>query len=151
MAEKYATIDGYLKSLPEEKQKTIQELRKVFKKHLPKGFTECISYGMIGYVVPHKIYPKGYHCDPSLPLPFISIAAQKNSFSVYHMGIYAEPALLKWFTESWVKQTGKKPDMGKSCIRFKKPEDIPFDLLGELATKMTPEKWITVYEKAFKK
>jgi hypothetical protein len=106
---------------------------------------------MIGYVVPHKIYPKGYHCDPELPLPFLSLAAQKSSFSIYHMGIYADPSLLKWFTEAYNRKMGKKPDMGKSCIRFKKAEDIPLDLMGELASKMTPAKWIAIYEKALKK
>lgn len=151
MAEKFNSVEEYLNSLPADKQKTIQELRKVFRKNLPKGFSECISYGMIGYVVPKKIYPKGYHCDPSLPLPFISLAAQKNSYSVYHMGIYADSGLLKWFTDAYVKKTGKKPDMGKSCIRFKKAEDIPLDLMGELASRMTPEKWIAVYEKTFNK
>jgi uncharacterized protein YdhG (YjbR/CyaY superfamily) len=151
MAEKFNSVNEYLDSLPDDRRKTMQELRKVIKKNLPEGFSECISYGMIGYVVPHKIYPEGYHCDPALPLPFLSLASQKNAVTVYHMGLYADPAMLKWFNDAYVKATGKKPDMGKSCIRFKKPEDIPMELLGKLASKMTPEKWVSLYKKAFRK
>lgn len=145
------TVDEYIASLPEERVGAIYKLRKVIHKNLPKGFKEEMSYGMIGYVVPHKLYPQGYHCDPKLPLPFLNIASQKNFIAVYHMGIYASPALLKWFTDAHAKASAKKLDMGKSCMRYKKPEDIPYDLIGELAGKMTPQDWIELYETAFRR
>ena len=110
-----------------------------------------MSYGMIGYVVPHELYTKGYHCDPTLPLSFMSIASQKNFIAIYHMGIYADPKLLAWFTKAYAEQVTTKLDMGKSCIRFKKPEQIPFQLIGELAEKMTVEAWIKLYETALKR
>jgi hypothetical protein len=141
--------EDYLNELPEDRKAAINALRKVIKKHLPKGFKEEMSYGMIGYVVPHKLYPNGYHCDPKLPLPFMSIASQKNFIAVYHMGLYADEILMKWFTDAYAKAVPGKLDMGKSCLRFKKPEQIPLDLIGELAAKMTPQDWITLYEKSF--
>ncbi len=141
------TPDEYLQTLPDDRKAAMQELRKVIKKNLPKGFKEVMSYGMVGYVVPHSTYPNGYHCDPKLPLPFLNIASQKNFIAVYHMGIYSEPKLLEWFTNEFPKHSKSKLDMGKSCIRFKKPEEIPFKLIGELASKMTPEQWIERYEK----
>lgn len=149
MQSKAATVDAYIAELPEDRQKSVNELRKVIKKNLPKGFKECMNYGMIGYVVPHSIYPAGYHCDPKLPLPFMGLASQKNAISVYHMGVYADPKLYKWFTEAHAKASPKKLDMGKSCIRYKKAEDIPFKLIGELSAKLTVEEWIAWYEKAF--
>ena len=151
MQSKAATVDAYLAELPEERQKALSKLRKLIKKNLPKGFKEQMSYGMIGFVVPHSIYPKGYHCTPELPLPFLSIASQKNSINLYHMGIYADEKLLHWFQEEFPKHSKKKLDMGKSCMRFKKPEDIPYELIGELARKMTPQDWIEKYENAFVK
>jgi hypothetical protein len=151
MQSKAITIDAYIAELPEERQKAITQLRKVIKKNLPKGFKEEMSYGMIGYVVPHSKYPAGYHCNPKLPLPFINIASQKNFIAVYHMGVYANPQLLKWLTEAHAKASTKKLDMGKSCMRYKKPEDIPYKLIGELAGKITPEQWVALYEKAFKR
>ncbi|MBE2229071.1 MAG: DUF1801 domain-containing protein [Chitinophagaceae bacterium] len=151
MQSKAATVDAYIAELPEDRQKAVNELRKVIKKNLPKGFKECMNYGMIGYVVPHSIYPAGYHCDPKLPLPFMGLASQKNAISVYHMGVYADPKLYKWFTEAHAKASPKKPDMGKSCIRYKKAEDIPYKLIGELSAKLTVEEWIAWYEKAFTK
>lgn len=151
MQSKAVTVDEYIDELSAERKQPMQELRKIIKKNLPKGFQECISYGMIGYVVPHSKYPNGYHCDPRLPLPFMNIASQKNFIAVYHMGIYADPKLYKWFTDAHAKASPKKLDMGKSCIRYKKPEDIPFALIGELATKMTPDDWIGLYEKLYKK
>jgi uncharacterized protein YdhG (YjbR/CyaY superfamily) len=150
MQSKVTTIDQYMANLPEDRQQPIAELRKVIKKNLPKGFKEEMSYGMIGYVIPHSKYPAGYHCDPKLPLPFLSIASQKNFIAIYHMGVYASPAILKWFTTAHAKASPKKLDMGKSCIRYKKMEDIPFELIGELATKMTPDEWIATYEKNYK-
>lgn len=150
MQSKASTVDAYLAELPEDRQKAINELRKVIKKNLPKGFQECMSYGMIGYVVPHSKYPPGYHCDPKLPLPFLNIASQKNFIAVYHMGVYADEKLLKWFTAEHAKASAKKLDMGKSCMRYKKPEDIPYKLIGELVSKITPDQWIERYEKAYK-
>lgn len=151
MQSKAYTVTDYLNELPPERLKAINELRSVIKKNLPKGFEETMSYGMLGYVVPLKLYPAGYHCDTSLPLPFINLASQKNFIALYHMGLYANPALLKWFAAAYLKHTGKKPDMGKSCIRFKKPEDIPYNLIGGLASKMTPLQWIELYESALRK
>lgn len=151
MQSKATTVEEYISELPEERKKAMSDLRKVIKKNLPKGFKEEMSYGMIGYVVPHSRYPAGYHCNPQLPLPFLNIASQKNFIAVYHMGIYANPTLLKWFTEAHAKASAKKLDMGKSCMRYKKAEDIPFELLGELVSKITPDEWISLYEKAFRK
>ena len=135
MQSKAATPDEYLETLPAERKAAMQELRKVIKKNLPKGFVEVMSYGMVGYVVPHSTYPNGYHCDPKLPLPFLNMASQKNFIALYHMGLYSDPQLLDWFTSEYPKHSKAKLDMGKSCIRFKKPEEIPFALIGELASK----------------
>jgi uncharacterized protein YdhG (YjbR/CyaY superfamily) len=142
--------EEYLNSLPDERRTAIDKLRKYILKNLPKGFKEEMSYGMLGYVVPHSIYPAGYHCDPKLPLPLMNLASQKNFIAVYHMGIYADPKLLKWFTGEYAKHSSAKLDMGKSCIRFKNPEQIPYELIGELASKVTPAQWIKSYEIAFK-
>lgn len=150
MQSKSKTVPEYIDSLPPERKQAISAIRKVILKNLPKGFQEEMNYGMIGYVVPHKIYPDGYHCDPTLPLPFLGLASQRNFIAIYHMGIYAQPKLLEWFQDECRVHSTKKLDMGKSCIRFKKPEDVPLDLIGELVTKMTPQQWIGIYEKAFK-
>lgn len=144
------TPQEYLLSLPEERKYVINELRKVIIANLPKGFKEVINYGMIGYVIPHSTYPKGYHCDSTQPLPFINIASQKNFVAIYHMGIYADKNLLDWFVTEYQKQSKTKLDVGKSCIRFKKMDNIPFQLIGELAAKMTPEQWIKLYEQNLK-
>lgn len=146
-----ATVKEYIDSLPEDRKKALMKLRKEIKKNLPGGFKEEMSYGMIGYVVPHSIYPDGYHCNPKLPLPFLCLASQKNFIAVYHMGIYADKKLLDWFTDEYKKTVQSKPDMGKSCLRFKKPEDIPYELIGKLASKITPKVWISIYESNFKK
>ncbi len=151
MQSKSITVAAYMQEIPEERQAVMEALRKTIKKHLPKGFQEQMSYGMIGYVVPHALYPSGYHCKPSDPLPFMNIASQKNFIAIYHMGIYADASLLKWFTDEYIKRVKGKLDMGKSCIRFKKPEQVPVDLIGELAAKMSPKQWIALYEKAFRK
>lgn len=129
----------------------MQKLREILQKHLPKGFEETLQYGMITYVVPHSLYPKGYHCKPTDALPFISIASQKAGIHLYHMGIYSDPDLLQWFTDAYAKACTTKLDMGKSCIRFKKLDQIPYELIGELAQKMTPQQWIERYESAFRK
>jgi hypothetical protein len=144
------TAEDYIMSLPDDRKSAMMELRKVIKKNLPKGFQEAMGYGMLGYCVPHSKYPAGYHCDPKQPLPFIGIASQKNFVAVYHMGVYSDEKLLKWFQTEYPKHSRTKLDMGKSCIRFKKPDQIPFKLIGELASKMTPDQWISIYEKAFK-
>jgi uncharacterized protein YdhG (YjbR/CyaY superfamily) len=145
------TPDEYIATLPEDRKKAITELRKEILKNIPEGFSEVMSYGMIGYVVPHSLYPAGYHCDPKLPLPFMNIASQKNFIAVYHMGIYADKKLSDWFLNEYPKHTATKLDMGKSCMRFKKPEYIPYGLFGELASKITVRDWIDMYEKAFRK
>lgn len=145
------TVKEYIDGLPEDRKEAINQLRTVIQKKLPKGFQEEMSYGMIGYVVPHTLYPAGYHCNPKLPLPFMNIASQKNFIAVYHMGIYADPKLMDWFLAEFPKHSKSKLDMGKSCIRFKKPEQIPFELIGELASKMTVKDWVAMYEKQFKK
>lgn len=145
------TPEEYMAELPEDRKKGMMELRRTIKKNIPKGFKETMGYGNLGWVVPHSIYKPGYHCDPKQPLPFIGIASQKNFIAVYHMGIYADTKLLKWFTTEFAKVSTKKLDMGKSCIRFKKPEDIPFNLIGELCTKMTTKDWIELYEEKLKR
>ena len=151
MQSKSNTVAEYVKELPADRQPAIEKLRSVIKKNLPKGYKEEMIYGMIGYVVPHSLYPAGYHCKPTDPLPFMNIASQKNFIAVYHMGLYADPILMKWFMTEYPKHSTQKLDMGKSCIRFKKPDQIPFKLIGELTSKMNPAQWIALYEKAFRK
>lgn len=142
-------ITNYIDSLPEERKNAIGSLRKIIKEYVPKGFEETFNYGMIGYVVPLSIYPKGYHCSSETPLPFINVASQKSHIAIYHMGIYAQPELLNWFTNEYTKLSKKKLDMGKSCIRFKKVNEIPYDLIKDLVTKMSVTEWIHLYEKSF--
>jgi len=144
----FTDVEEYILELPEERQLIIQKIRETISNNLPDGFEEIIQYKMLGYVVPHKIYPAGYHCDPKQPLPYIHLASQKNYISLYHMGLYADEELLKWFTSEYAKRCKYKLDMGKSCIRFKKMDDIPYDLIGELASKMTVGDWISRYEKS---
>ncbi|WP_430894857.1 MULTISPECIES: iron chaperone [unclassified Paraflavitalea] len=145
------SVDEYIEKIAEPQQAAVKKLRAIVKKNLPKGFKEQISYNMIGFVVPHSTYPNGYHCDPKLPLPFLNIAAQKNFIALYNMGLYADPVLTKWFQEEYAKLGLAKLDMGKSCIRFKKPDQIPYDLIGELCKKISVDKWIEMYESAFRK
>lgn len=151
MRSEATTPDEYINELPEERQEALSKLRAIIKKNLPKGFEETMNYGMIGYVVPHSKYPPGYHCDPKLPLPFMNIASQKNFVGVYHMGVYAIPELYKWFVEEYPKHAKRKLDMGKSCIRLKKMDDIPYELIGELASKITADEWVGFYEENVKK
>ena len=146
MQYKAETIKEYINQLPEDRKVVLTRLRKVINENLPKGFVEQINYNMPGYVVPHSLYPSGYHCDPKLPLPFMNIASQKNFVALYHSGIYASPEILEWFTTEYPKHCKRKLDMGKSCVRFKKMDDIPYELIGELVRKMTPEQWIEMYE-----
>jgi hypothetical protein len=144
------TPKDYIDSLPDERRHAISALRKVIRKNLPDGFKEVMAYGMLCYVVPHSLYPAGYKVDPSVPLPFMGMASQKNFVAVYHMGIYADKNLLKWFQNEFPKNSKTKLDMGKSCIRFKKVDQIPFALIGELAGKMSVDDWISVYENSIK-
>lgn len=143
--------DNYIEQLPDDRQAPMRKLRAIIKDNIPAGFEEAMSYGMIGYVVPHSAYPAGYHCDTKLPLPFMNIASQKNFIALYHMGIYAQPALMEWFVAEYPKHNTRKLDMGKSCIRFKKVEEIPYDLIAELVQKMTMQEWIELYEANYKR
>jgi uncharacterized protein YdhG (YjbR/CyaY superfamily) len=139
-------VDEYLEKIPQDRKKPMTKLRTTIIENIPEGFQETISYGMIGYVVPHSIYPKGYHCDTKLPLPFINIASQKNYIALYHLGLYANQQLLIWFQEEYKKVSKYKLDMGKSCIRFKRIDNIPYELIGELVSKISVEQWIKLYE-----
>lgn len=140
----------YLAALPQGRKEAMFKLRETIVRNLPAGFREGISYGMLGYAVPHSRYPAGYHCDLKQPLPFLSIASQKNFIALYHMGLYAMPALLQWFQEEYPKHSQTRLDMGKSCIRFKKPDAIPFELIGELVKRVSPDEWIACYEAVLK-
>src|SRR5574343_896594 len=151
MISKATTVDQYINEAPDDRREALQKLRNVILENLPEGFQEGIGYGMIGYFVPHSIYPAGYHCTPELPLPFMSFASQKNSINFYHMCIYATPELHDWFVTEYPKHSKQKLDMVKSCVRFKKPENIPFELIGELVKKISVADWIETYESAFKK
>jgi len=145
------TPDDYILQLPEDRKVPLTKLRKVILDNLSKGVVETMSYSMLGYVVPHAVYPDGYHCNPKSPLPFVNLASQKNFVAIYHMGMYAKKELLDWFVTEYPKHCKYKLDMGKSCIRFKKMEDIPYTLIGELISKMTAKEWIEIYETVIKK
>ena len=145
--ENQLTPEDFLETLPEDRRKAIIELRKVIKKNLDKGFKERINYGMLSYCVPHSIYPNGYHVDPKQPLPYMAVGSQKNHIALYHMGIYADKKLLEWFTSEFKKVSKKKLDMGKSCIRFKSPDDIPYELIARLVSRISVQDWIKSYEK----
>lgn len=150
MQYKAETPEEYIGQLPVERKEPMTKLRNAILENIPKGFEETIGYGMIGYVVPHSIYPSGYHCTPQLPLPFLSIASQKNFIAVYNMGIYVKKDIYDWFVKEYPKHCKCKLDMGKSCIRFKNMDDIPYNLIGELASKITVDEWINHYESAIK-
>lgn len=139
--------EQYLDELPEERQDTMRRLREAINANLPEGFEETMGYGMLGWVVPHSVYPDGYHCDPKKPVPFMNLASQKQYISVYHMGLYADSDLLKWFQEEYARALPGKPNMGKCCVRFTKMDRIPFELMGKLAGKLTPRDWIAQYER----
>lgn len=145
------TPDAYLDTLPDDRKSAMTKLRQIINANLPEGFQEGMGYGMMGYSVPHTTYPNGYHCDPKQPLPFLGLASQKNFIAIYHMGIYADKDLYDWFVSEYPKHVKTKLDMGKSCIRFKKMDTIPYDLLAELFTKMTVEDWISRYENMLKR
>jgi uncharacterized protein YdhG (YjbR/CyaY superfamily) len=145
------TIVEILANVPEDRKEAFTKLHHTIVSNLPEGFEPGISYGMLGYVIPHQLYPAGYHCKPAEPLPFASIASQKNSINLYHMGIYLDPSLMEWFVAEYPKHSQQKLDMGKSCLRFKKTEHIPYDLIGQLMQEMTAEQWIALYERNLKK
>lgn len=151
MQSKAKTPAAYISELPEERKQAMMKLRETILENLPEGFEEEMSYGMIGYVVPHSLYPAGYHVNPELPLPFINIASQKNFIALYHMGIYSDKDLLNWFVKEYPKHAKTKLDMGKSCIRFKNINHIPYELIGKLVSKVNAEQWIKKYEQALKK
>lgn len=151
MQSKATTPDEYISQLPGDRKDAITKLRNEINSNIPEGFEEVMNYGMIGWVVPHSTYPAGYHTDPKLPLPFIHIASQKNHIAVYHMGVYSDKKLLDWFTSEYANQSKIKLDMGKSCVRFKKPEHVTYELIGELAGKMTAQQCINIYESLYKK
>lgn len=146
-----ATVPAYINSLPEDRRKVLKKLRKAIKDNLPKGFKEEMNYGMPGYVVPHSRYPDGYHCDPSLPLPFLGISSRAGHVGLHHMGLYADGKLMKWFEKEYARRDIGKLDAGKSCIRFKKLDKIPYDLVGELCTKITVDQWVATYEKELRR
>jgi uncharacterized protein YdhG (YjbR/CyaY superfamily) len=141
------TPDEYIEALPEDRREPVAKLRKIIKKNLPKGFQETAGNGFLHWVIPFKTYPAGYHCDPSKPLGFVSIASQKNFIAMYHMGLYGNKKLLEWFAVEWKRASPRKLDMGKSCVRFKKPDEIPYELIGELMTKITPQQWVEFYSR----
>ena len=145
------TVEEILSHVPADRAEAFNKLHQTIVLNLPEGFEAAISYGGLGYVVPHRIYPAGYHCKPLEPLPFAGLASQKNSINFYHMGIYSDPALLEWFVSEYPKHSKQKLDMGKSCIRFKKLEEIPYDLIGELMKKINVQQWINLYESKLKK
>jgi uncharacterized protein YdhG (YjbR/CyaY superfamily) len=151
MQSQAATPEEYIESLPDDRKTAIQSIRSAISRNLPEGFSERMGYGMLAYVVPHSIYPPGYHCDPKLSLPFINVASQKNFIAVYHMGLYAKPELLNWFVNEYPKHAKSKLDMGKSCIRLKKMDDIPLNLIAQLARKMSVNDWISTYESNLKR
>jgi hypothetical protein len=145
------TVMEILTTLPADRAEPFNKLHDVIVKNLPKGFEAAISYGGLGYVVPHSLYPDGYHCKPIEPLPFAGIASQKNSINFYHMGIYSDPKLMEWFVTEYPKHSKQKLDMGKSCVRFKKLDEIPYKLIGELMKKISVKEWIDIYDKNIKK
>ena len=151
MQSKATTPKQYLEELPEDRKDPMSKLRQQILENLPEGLEETMSYGMLGYVIPHSVYPNGYHCNPKLPLPFMNLASQKNFIAVYSMVLYSKKELMDWFTSEYVKRCKYKLDMGKSCMRFKRMDDIPFDLIGELTAKVSAEEWISIYETAIKK
>lgn len=143
--------EDYISQLPEDRKKPITKLHELIKKHMPKGLEAGIGYGMLAYFVPKSIYPKGYHCKPFPPLPFINLASQKNYIALYHSGMYAKKELYDWFVSEYPKHSNNKLDMGKSCIRFRKMDDIPYELIAQLLGKMSVKEWINIYESSIYK
>lgn len=142
--------DVWIATLPEDRREAVTQLRDTFNAHLPTGYEERVGGGMLHWVVPHSTYPAGYHCHPEDPLPFISLANRKNYVALYHMGLYTHPEVLQWFRAAYPNHARTKLDMGKSCVRFKKMNDLPLELMAELAGKFTPAQWIALYEEKVK-
>jgi hypothetical protein len=140
-----ATVEEYLQGLPADRRTAISAVRQVILANLPKGYVECMSYGMIGYVVPHRLYSAGYHCDPRLPLPYANLGSQKNHMALHVMIIYGDPATEQWFRKAW-QAAGKKLDMGKCCVRFKKLEDVPLDVIGQVIARVPVKDYIARVE-----
>ncbi len=151
MASTATTPEEYLETLPEDRKQAVISLRNIIRKNLPKGFQETMAYGMISYVVPKSLYPAGYHSDPKQPLPFISLGNTKGHIALHHLGLYAGGNVLDWFTSEWKKASSRKLDMGKGCVRFSKPTEIPLELVGQLVSKLTPDQWIKIYESQIRK
>ena len=145
------SVSEYISKVPEDRRESFEKILEILRNNLPEGFQECLGYGMPAFAVPHSLYPDGYHCKPEEPLPFISVGNQKNFIGFYHMGVYAMPEIYEWFVNEYPKHSKFKLDMGKSCLRLKRMNDIPYDLIAELAQKITPEQWIEVYEFNIKK
>jgi hypothetical protein len=139
------SVEQYLRELPDDRREAIEAVRDVILANLPTGYEEGMQYGMIGYYVPHSVYPKGYHCDPKQPLPFASLASQKNHMALYLMCIYGDPAHAAWFEKAW-KKTGRKLDMGKSCVRFRRLEDVPLEVIGQAVKRVPVTKYVASYE-----
>lgn len=150
-ASKPSTPEEYIASLPDDRRSAVENIRQVINENIPNGFEERICYGTLGWVVPHSLFPDGYHCDPTKPLMLIGLASTKGHIAMHHLGLYGSGPLLKWFQDSWPQYSTRKLDMGKGCVRFKKPDQIPLELIGELATKLTPQAWIELYQKAFRR
>lgn len=151
MTSRATTPEEYISQLPDDRKEAIIKLNALIIKNMPKGLEAGMSYGMLAYYVPKSIYPNGYHCKPFPPLPFINLASQKSFIALYHSGMYAKKELHDWFVTEYPKHCKYKLDMGKSCVRFKKTDDIPYTLIEQLLGKMTVEEWINIYENAIKK
>ncbi len=147
MQSKAKSVAAYLAELPEDRRAALEAVRSVILKNLPKGYQEGMQYGMIGYFVPHSVYPSGYHCDPKQPLPFAGLASQKNHMALYLMCVYADPEYETWFRKAW-KATGKKLDMGKSCVRFKRIDNVPLPVIGQAVKRVPVKRFIEFYESA---
>ena len=151
MPEIFSSSESYIETIPDDRKKVFIRLLEIVRENIPEGFSEQIQYGMIGFVVPHNLYPEGYYAKPVEALPFVHLASQKHHIALYHMGLYSDKELLNWFREAYTKGVKNKLDMGKSCIRFRKFNDIPYDLIAQLMTKITVKDWIEMYEKSIKK
>ena len=140
-------FEEYFTAVADDRKEAMANLRAQIEANLPAGFEPAMTHGMPSWVVPHSLYPDGYHVNPELPLPFLSLASQRSHIAIYHMGLYADPALMEWFVGEYPGHSRLKLNMGKSCIRFKNPKRVPFDLIGQLCSRMTPDRWVSIYEK----
>jgi uncharacterized protein YdhG (YjbR/CyaY superfamily) len=138
------TVDQYIADLPDKRRDAFTKLFSIIRQNIDPKFTEAVGYGMPGWDISKTVYPPGYHVNPALPVPFLGVASQKHYIALYHLGLYADQDLLKWFVDEYEK-TGEKLDMGKSCIRFKKMDKIPYQLIGELVSRMTLDEYLTLY------